>query len=191
VPCWPELWDGFKRALPTFELVGSVIAYVALVTLLLWAPRVRKRWQLVTARVLGAVSVVPLAAVLPALLFGALLASGSPPTKSRMVRSPDGQEAKLTYYGGFLGRDYTEVTVQRTGCCRHLAVFSHAGPSWFDDPNVEWLDDQHLRISYHARPADPQHCESQIGDVRIVCLSHPWPEGPSTSQTAPNEPTKP
>lgn len=107
MPCWPELWDEFRSALPGVELVVSMIAYIALVALLLWAPRLHKRWQLITARLVGAVCVVPMVIVLPVLFFGSLLASGNPSPKSRIMRSPDSQEAKLTYYGGFLGRDYT------------------------------------------------------------------------------------
>jgi hypothetical protein len=131
---------------------------------------------------LGVVAGVPLVFVLSTVLFGLLLASGNPRTRSRSVWSADEQEAKLSYDGGFLGRDYTEVRLKRTGCCRHVVVFWHSGPSEFDDPKIEWLDNRHLRITYHTRRDDPQHCEQKMGDIAVACISSPWPDSPTVAQ---------
>lgn len=163
-------------------MLSLLLVYITVVVFLLWAPKIRKRWLLVTSRILGVVAGVPLVFVLTTVLFGLLLASGNPPTQSRSVWSADGQEAKLSYDGGFLGRDYTEVRLKRTGCCRHIGVFWHAGPSWFDDPKIEWLDNRHLRITYHTRTDDPQHCEQQAGDIAVACIASPWPDSPTAGQ---------
>src|SRR6266480_3396309 len=92
----------------------------------------------------------------------------------RIVRSQNGQEAKLSYSGGFLGRDYTEVTLKSPGCCRHVVIFLLAGSSWFDDVRIEWVDDHHLQLTYHARSSDQQHCEQRVGEINIVCTSLEW-----------------
>jgi hypothetical protein len=175
MPCWPDVWERTKHLLPLLGGLGAVLAYGAVVTLLLWAPTLRKRWLRIASRILGVAAVVPLAIGLPAIVFGLALATGNPPTKTRIVRSQDGQEARLSYDAGFLGRDYTEVALKRTADCRHIAVFWHAGPSSLDDMNIAWLDERHLSLTYHARPSDPQHCEQRVGEVTVVCTSLGWP----------------
>jgi hypothetical protein len=152
-----------------------VLAYIAIVTLLLWAPKLRKRWLRVASRILGVAAAALVVIVLPAVLLGLAMAMGKPPTKTRMVQSQDGQEARVSYDAGFLGRDHTAVALKRTGSCRHITVFWHAGPSSLNDVNIEWLDGRHLRLTYHARSGDPQHCEQRVGDVTIICTSLGWP----------------
>jgi hypothetical protein len=171
VPCWPDIWERFKHLLPLIGGVASLLAYIAIVVLLLWAPKLRRRWQRVTSRLLGVAALVPLAVVLPPVFLGLLLASGNPPTATRIVLSPSGQEARLSYNAGFLGRDYTEVALKRPGSCGHAPVFWHAGPSSLDDTKIEWLDDHHLSLTYHARSGDRQHCEQRSGEVTVICAS--------------------
>jgi hypothetical protein len=175
VPCWPDIWERVKHALPLLGEVASVVAYIALVSLLLWAPKLRKRWLRIASRILGVAAVVPVLVMLPAVILGLALATGNPPTETRVVRSLDGQEARVSYDAGFLGRDYTEVAVKLTDCCRHVTVFWHSGPSSVEDVNAEWLDNRHLRLTYHARSSDQQHCEQRLGDITIVCESLGWP----------------
>jgi len=167
MPCWPEVWEYVKNVSPLF---GGLFAYSALVVVLVWAPKVRNTRLRAACRVLGGVGVV---ALIP-LLFPIALSMG-PPTERRTFRSSDGKEARLSYDAGFLGRDYTEVSLKHPGSCRHTKVFWHLGPSSFDDPKVEWIDAQHLRITYHTRSDDPQECEKQVGQVYILCGSEPWP----------------
>jgi len=175
VPCWPDIWERMKDLLPLFGGLASVLAYLAVVTLLVWAPKLRKRWLRVASRIVGIAAVVPVAIMLPAVLLGLALASGNPPTETRIVHSTDGQEARLRYDGGFLGRDYTRVDLKTPDSCRHIAVFWHAGPSFLDDVKMDWLDNRHLRLTYHARSGDPQHCEQRAGEVTVVCTSLGWP----------------
>ena len=130
--------------------------------------------ELITSRVLGAAAVIPGVIALPTVLFGLMLISGDPPPQTRTIQSPTGQQAHLIYQAGYLGRDHTEVRLKHTGCCRHEIVFWHAGPSGFADPKIEWLDNRSLRITYHARPDDPQHCKKQVKDIVITCVAKPW-----------------
>jgi len=177
VPCWPDLWLHLRNLLPLFATALGVLLYIALAILLVWAPRLRTRWKLITSRVLGVICLAPLVIALPAILLGLALGNSGPPAQTKTVRSAGGEEARLSYEAGFLGRDYTEVTLKRPACCRHTVVFWHQGPSWFDDPKLEWLDNQHLQISYHSRPDDPQHCDEHLRDITIVCKPSPLGSG--------------
>jgi hypothetical protein len=80
--------------------------------LLLWAPKLRKQWMRIGSRILGAVGVVSIIIPLPIVILGVLPASGNPPTKGVVSRSPGGQEGRLNYNAGFLGRDFTEVVLR-------------------------------------------------------------------------------
>lgn len=169
MPCWPDILEQAKRELPRIAFFTSAIGYLSIVALLLWAPKLHRRWVRIASRILGVLAGIPLVVLAPALFFGILLASGNPPTVSRSVYSPGGQEARVSYNGGFLGRDYTEVAVRSTSSCRHKTVFWHHGPSDPEDVQIDWVDNKHLHLSYHARPDDPVHCEPSLGEVMIVC----------------------
>jgi hypothetical protein len=175
MPCWPDVWDYVKGILPILGVGTVFLLYVALVVLLLWAPRVQKGSLRIASRILGAVLGIGFVVALPAILFGAALAFDNPPAKVRVVQSPSGEQAKLSYKAGFLGRDRTEVIVKTNNCCRHILAFWHAGPTFFDDIKVEWVNDHHLHLTYHVRPDDPQHCERQVGGIELSCTSIPWP----------------
>ena len=175
MPCWPDIWEHVRRFLPLLGGLGLGVAYIGLIAILLWAPKVRSRWLRNVSRALGVLGIIPAIIALPAILLGLALAAGNPPAQTRTVQSQDGQQAVLSYEAGFLGRDYTEVRLKRLGSCRHTTVFWHAGPSWFDDMKVEWVDNRHLRLTYHARSGDPQHCEPQTGEVTVVCTASDWP----------------
>ena len=175
MPCWPDLWERVRQELPLAGFIATALGYLTLVVFLLWAPKLRKRWHRIASRVLGIAAAVPLAILGPAFFLGLLLASGDPPSVYRTVRSQNGQEARVRYNGGFLGRDYTEVTLKSQCCCRHTRVFWHGGPSSLDDVQVEWVDNEHLHLSYHARPTDAMHCEQRVGEVTVVCTSLEWP----------------
>jgi len=173
LPCWPDLWLHLKNAFP---LLGAAVLYLALSVFLLWAPKLRTRWKRITSRVIGVLCLAPFLVVLSATLLGLALGD-SPSAQTKTVRSQNGQEARLKYEAGFLGRDYSEITLKRAGCCQHNVVFWHQGPSWFDDPKMDWLDNQHLKISYHARVADRQYCDHQVKDIIVDCESLPLPSG--------------
>ena len=180
MPCWPDLWLHLKNLLPLLATAFGVLFYIALAILFVWAPRLKTRWKVITSRVIGILCLAPLVIALPAILFGIALGNSSPPARTRTVRAPRGEEARLSYQAGFLGRDYTEVTLKRPACCKHTVVFWHQGPSWFDDTKLEWLDNEHLQISYHSRPDDPQHCDQNLRDITVICKPSPLASGPPT-----------
>ncbi len=175
MPCWPDIWEHVKQELPRVAVFVSAIGYVALVGILFWAPKLHRRWLRVAARLLGVAATVPLVILGPAFLFGLLLASGDPPPVRRIVSSQNGREATLIYQAGFLGRDRTEVTLKFPSCCRHTNIFWHAGPSFVEDVQVSWHDNQHLHLTYHARSTDLVHCEQKVGEVTIECTTLEWP----------------
>jgi hypothetical protein len=81
----------------------------------------------------------------------------------------------VSYDGGFLGRDYTKVSLKAPCCCKHTTIFEHDGPSSIDDVQVEWVDTRHVRLTYHARPSDYVRCEQRLAEVTVVCTSLGWP----------------
>jgi hypothetical protein len=174
--CWPDVWEHLRRELPLIEVWTSLSAYLALVGLLLWAPKLKKQWMKITSRVLGFVGIAPL----PLLLFGFMLGTGNPPPQKHTVKSLNGAEATLNYEAGFLGRDFTEVLLKENDCCRHRQVFWYAGPGYFDSTQMQWTDNNHLQISYHARPSDPVHCEQISEKIVITCTRLQWPTAPAS-----------
>jgi hypothetical protein len=160
-------------------MIGALVglcAYGTGVIYLLWAPRVRGKKLRLALRITGVVALLPLLISLPATLLGVFLASGNPPAQTRVVVSPRGDQATLIYHAGFLGRDYTEVRLKRSGHCQHVQVFWHSGPSWFVDPQIRWVDDTHLEIQYHTRADDPHYCAGTSNRIRIECEGTPWPQ---------------
>ena len=175
MPCWPDIWEHLKQELPRVAVFVAAIGYLALVVILFWAPKLHRRSLRIASRVLAVAATVPLAILGPAFLFGILLVSGDPPPAHRIARSQNGQEATLIYQGGFLGRDYTEVTLKFPDCCRHNTIFWHAGPSFVDDVQVSWVDNHRIHLTYHARSTDPVHCEKEVREVTIECTTLEWP----------------
>jgi len=171
MPCWPDLWEHIRRALPSLGIFALLLAYVGLIILFLWAPRIRKLWLRILSRILGIVAATPLVVATPALLLALMLALGDPPAKIRQVESTDGQIATLKYSAGFLGRDTTEIILKRPDCCRHDVVFWHDGPSSFEDTKIEWIDNSHLQIAYHTQPDDQRHCVDHIDKTEIICVA--------------------
>jgi hypothetical protein len=160
-----------QRVLPFW---GGAVAYVAFVAFLLWAPAIHRRSLRNASRLLGVLGLIPGGLFILALLMTGGLPGQGVPEETRTIQSADGQVATLIYQAGFLGRDQTEVKLKRAGCCRHITVFWHFGSSAFDDPKVDWQDSHHLRIVYHARAGDDDHCESHIADIAIVCKAESW-----------------
>ena len=141
---------------------------------LLWAPLIKRPWLRNTSRILGLLALTPAGLVFMAQLMTGGLPGQGVPAKKRVIQSADGQVATLIYQAGFLGRDITEVTLKRNGCCEHVGVFWHAGPSDVDDPKIDWLDNRHLRIVYHTRISDADRCEAHLADITIVCKAESW-----------------
>lgn len=174
MPCWGELWQNIRDEAPMIGVLLGLVAWLLVAVVLLWAPRIHNRKFRWASRFGGAVVLLPLVIVLPALLLGFALASGNPPAQSRVISSPRGMQAAVTYNAGFLGRDFTKVTL-KGGRCQNATVFWHAGPSDFVDPQVQWVDDQHLTIRFHTRTGDRIFCAALSGAVHVDCEGEPWP----------------
>ena len=86
--CWPDLWDKFRDFLPLLSELAVFSGYVALLVVLLWAPKVRRRPLRIASRSLGVAGVVPLVFLVPAALLGRAFSLGNPPTESRVTKSP-------------------------------------------------------------------------------------------------------
>ena len=133
MPCWPDVWEHAKQILARIEVAAVFLVFAVIIILLFWAPLLQKRWLRLSSRILGAVMLLPFLMFLSSLIFGSMLAAGNPPAQSRTARSSDGDEATLEYYGGFLGRDFTSITLKRLGQCPHVRIFWLQGSSFFDD----------------------------------------------------------
>ncbi len=139
---------------------------LTIIVVLIWAPGVKRRWLQMVLRVIGGTA---LACIFIVVGLGILLNSGMK-TQYRTVTSPGGSHhATLGYSAGFLGRDFSSVTVTKNGCCQQFAVYQYDGPSDSQDTTIVWLDDTHLRIEYRADVDHFQQCTSQVADVTIIC----------------------
>jgi hypothetical protein len=129
-------------------------------------PGVTRRWLQIVLRVIGGTA---LACIFIVVGMGILLNAGMK-TQYRTVTSPSGSHhATLAYTAGFLGRDFSVITVTKNGCCQHFAAYRYDGPSDLQDTTIVWLDDTHLRIEYRADVDRYQQCKSQVADVTIIC----------------------
>lgn len=170
MPCWPDV----REALLPW-LVGpfkEVTIILVVVGLMLWAPRIRWLWLRVTLRVIGgAVALF----VFVVVIFALLLNSGNTKPIYRTESSPTGlHQATFMYEGGFLGRDFTNVRITTKGCCQHFTAYEYWGPSDGTGTELTWIDDSHLQIEYHSDPKRTQNCNTQAGDVIIICRPQTW-----------------
>ena len=163
MPCWPDLWS---RIIELRWLAGPVL-FLVVIALMLWAPAIRRRWLRILLRSVGGAAAF---FVLFILSFGLLLNSGAPKPQYRTLKSPNGlHQATLMYSAGFLGRDFSSVTLTNNGCCKHFTVYEYEGPSDLTGTAMVWLDDSHLQIQYHTDHDRYQHCETRVSDIIISC----------------------
>lgn len=153
MPCWPDIWEYVSSRSQLLGTFAALVAYLGLIVVLLWAPKLRHRWLIFGSRILGALAFLPFIVILPSLLLIFVAVRATPPAESRLFTSPDGHQAELRYHAGFLGRDYTQVTLKHPDCCQHKVVFWDAGPSSFDATTVRWLDKtRQATLRLRARP---------------------------------------
>lgn len=174
-PCWPQIWDVFVHI--RWDLIALIVAVPGLMLYLLWAPGVRRKWMKNTFRFIGGLIAGCLLVASPAVLLGVLFAAGNPPSQYRSFSSPDGRyTARLEYDAGFLGRDYSEVTVKTRDCCRRIRVFSYDGPSDMTTMHLKWLSDTRLQVTYNGDTDRYQTCTEHSGSLTVACVRMPWPE---------------
>jgi hypothetical protein len=167
----PQFTENVIAAIPKAKNVGIAILFLV-VTVFLLAYRIRRNWLRITLRVVGVFLVVP--TVLSCLIAGCSLADTNRP---RVVISPDGSRvADYTYEAGFLGRDFSGVTVRLSKSIHPEEAYFYFGPSEWEGTTVRWLDNRNLEIGYHPdRDGRTQQCNPQAAGVEIHCkiLSHP------------------
>ena len=155
--CWPDLWSRISGlALPGLVLV--------VIVLLLWAPAIGWRWLRIVLRMVGGAAAL---LVLVLVSIGWLFSSKP---EYRTLDSPNGlNRATLEYESGFMGRDFSSVALTKSGFCKHFTAYEYDGPSNLRSTTLNWLDDAHLQIQYHADPNRYQHCETRVADINITC----------------------
>lgn len=156
-----DLW----RAL-AWWLAGP-LHVLALLVLMLWAPRVKRRWLKTLLRTGGGLAASFLVAIFG---LGVLFSAGDPRPQYRSTDSPSGlHRATLMCQAGFLGRDVSEVKITTKNSCKRLIAYGYDGPSDLTSTQVTWLDDFHLQIKYRLDRDRYQHCEAQVADVSVAC----------------------
>jgi hypothetical protein len=169
MPGWPDLW---REVLGLWRFY-ILVAFFAVIALMLWAPRIWWFWARVILRIVGgAVGVVAL------LVVGVVanLAAHDPKPEYRTVTSPSGvHRAILKYQSVWLAMGYTQVRITLKCSCRHFNVFEYGGASDITATKMTWLDDSHLRITYYADPREFQRCISHAAGVTITGVPFAWP----------------
>jgi hypothetical protein len=144
--------------------------------LLIWAPRMSKRWRRKAARTLGIV-LLGLLTILSIPLLSVAAIAGDPPRQHIGFASATGSRAALLSHSSFRDGAATQITVKGNSCCRRYIAYNYYGDG--DDyrgaTSVRWLDDHHLAIRYARDPSGVQECHSQVGDVMILCDPQPDP----------------
>jgi hypothetical protein len=145
-----------------------IIAAVAAATFYLFRGRSVRKWLRVCMRITGGILVLPLA-ICVLMLLG-MAASASRP---RILVSPDSQHiAEFTYQAGFLGRDFTLVSVRRKWSLVRHNAYRYAGPSDWSGTEVRWVDNEHLLIRYtEDSEGRSQVCSSKAEDVFVQCIA--------------------
>lgn len=177
-----QFTENLITAIPKLKNVG-VAAFLLVVTILLVRPnKLRRRWLRNLMLILGICLALP--ASLSILIAGCSLENASRP---HVLVSPDrSRVADYTYEAGFLGRDYSGVTVRLAGSIHSDEAYFYFGPSDWAGTTVHWLDNQNLEIGYYLDPhGRTQQCNALAASVKIHCKilegSMPPPDSSPTS----------
>jgi len=146
---------------------GTVLCFLALSFLVIWAPRVKRRGLRRCLRITGAVALLPgFLALLVLLLFPKY-------TSAFKLPSPDGRFICYVKGGGSGATvDWTSITVRRAWRPIAQEVYSTFGGF---DPKVRWKDSKTLEIGY-PQGDDPQLCGPSNAGVNVVCSAAPRAE---------------
>jgi hypothetical protein len=178
--CWYGIWSAIQH------YFGFAIAclLLTLAGLAIWAPRLQPRWLRYTVRAIGICVAIPASLLV---LLGAFVVFGATPAQYKIVSSPaDTYQARQEYDAGFLGRDFSEVTIKKHGCCWRYRAFALRNPSSLGNIHLKWLDDHHLQISYiYFGPGyGSATCRSSVDGVKVTCIALP-PNTNGAAEAAP------
>lgn len=104
-------------------------------------------------------------------VFG-FFASLDPPREHFLAVSPNGSRVALLSHSELRDGAATEVTVAPYGCCTRLLAYRYFGDGsdYAGPKSLQWIDDHHLKVEYVRDPSGTQVCESQIGDIAVICI---------------------
>jgi hypothetical protein len=158
-----ELWE------PWLTPVGAIIVLIVIVRFAFFGSNKDRRPHFVirTLSILVSVPVVVLA-VLSLLMIGC-------ESHGPLIGSPDGRHVARVQVSAALGavvQPVASVVVRRswTPAWRNAYVgFGFPGSSETMEPQVKWLDDLHLLITYPAGGEDPTFCRESVGQIVVRC----------------------
>jgi hypothetical protein len=161
-----QLTENVMTAIPKVRNVGIAVLLLVTTTLLLRPNRIRRRWLKETLLALGICLALPTAVSI--LIAGCSLSDSNKP---RVHISPDGSHvADHTYNAGFLGRDFSGVTVRPSSSMHPEEAYFYFGPSDWASTTVKWLDDSNLEIGYYPDPhGRTQQCNAHAAGIAIHC----------------------
>lgn len=164
--CWYNLWKATQHYIPfAIACLPALLAGLAI-----WAPRLQPRWLRYSVRAIGICIAIP--AVLLVFL-AALFVFGAAPAQYKTVSSPTGMyQARQEYDAGFLGRDFSEVTIKKHDCCWRYRAFTLENPGSLGSIRLKWLGDHHLRISYlYMGPGyGSAKCYAKVDGIAVTCI---------------------
>lgn len=190
-----ELTATIRHVLPALICILIIIGLASLAIILLCTGKVQRIWAVVAARVAGVFLLLPIC-----LLSLFLIAFVGCNERPRLIVSPDRRHvAEYSFDAGFLGRDATNVIVRKSWAITSQSAFSYFGPSGWDEADVKWIDNNHLRIRYYPDPERSQDCSTSAAGIVVVCekmnprtSSLPAPTTqPSPASLANNSPNAP
>jgi len=157
----------------------ALLVFGALVAILLAAKRLSSRWLRWPVRTLASVGMVLTLILLVLFVFAGYSCTARAP----LFYSPDGKHVAVLTWGlqGALGMDLATVMVRHRHSPFAKKAYSGPGippyPRTADaDPQLRWVDNKHLMISYREYPGYQQTCVPHVFDLDIICQRlDPWP----------------
>lgn len=91
--------------------------------------------------------------------------------------SKTGQKVALLSHSSYRDFATTQVSVKGPGCCSRYIAYNYEGDGddYMGEKSVNWIDDHILVIRYSLDPSGVQVCRTQVGDITVICESHPTP----------------
>lgn len=148
----------------------AILGILAYAIVYLFRARSVRTWLRLCMRISGGILILPLFVCV--LLLVTMVACSSRP---RILVSPDSRHvAEYSYDAGFLGRDYTFVSVRRKWSLIRSDVYRYAGPSDWSGTEVRWIDNEHLLIRYTQDGEDRfQQCSREAAGILVLCIADP------------------
>jgi hypothetical protein len=151
----------------------ALLAYVAIY--FIRSPRMAKGWKKVALRTTGVLLIVVVG--LSSCVFSLGILMGNAPREHVEFTSRTGNQVALLSHSSYRDFTTTQVSVKAPGCCGRYIAYDYQGDGddYVGATSIEWIDDHSLVIRYSLDPSGVQVCHTQVGDVTVVCKSHPVP----------------